>query len=123
MNDTECKPGVDKAFLNVLGNHRSGVIITDTSVALKQATAAVQLTGKPAKVILTMILRPASAGSVGTLVFEPRIRTVIPESVPAGSIFYANADFDLVRNDPGQASLELREVITAPAATELKEVV
>ena len=115
------EPTIDRAFLNVLSSHRSGAIVSDVSAAIKQATAAVQLTGKPAKVILTMTMKPASAGSVGTLIFEPKIKTVIPETVPAGSIFYADADFNLVREDPAQRKLELREVASAPV-TELQEV-
>jgi len=120
--DAESKPAVDRAFLNVLTNHRGGNLVTDLSAALKQVTAAVQLTGKGGKVTLTMNLKPASAGTAGTLVFEPKIKTTIPETEPAGSIFYADADFNLVREDPNQKTLELREVEPSKPASDLREV-
>ena len=73
------------------------------------------MTGKEGKVVVTMKLRPASSGDAGTLVFEPSLKTVLPEVKPAGSIFYADDDFNLVRDNPNQASLNLKVVESAPA--------
>ena len=112
--NAESKPAVDQAFLGVLTQHRNGALITDLSAAIKQVTAAVQLTGKPGKVTLSMSLKPASAGSEGTLVFEPKVKTTVPETAPAGSIFYADSDYNLVREDPNQRKLPLQEVAETP---------
>lgn len=118
----QAAPAIDKSFLNVLTNHRRGSIVSDVSAAIKQATSAVQLTGKSAKVMLVMTLKPASAGAKGTLIFEPKVKTTIPEVEAAGSIFYADADFNLVREDPDQKTLTLVEPAKAAPASELREV-
>ena len=122
-NTNEAAPSVDRAFLNIITSHRNGAVISDISGALKKVTAAVQLTGKEGKVVITMKLRPASSGDAGTLVFEPSLKTVLPEVKPAGSIFYADDDFNLVRDNPNQASLDLKVVEAKPAsAAPLKKI-
>lgn len=107
---SESSPAIDRTFLNIATNHKNGVLISDVSAALKQVTAAVQMTGRPGKVALTMTLRPASKGAIGTLVFEAKVKSIVPESEAPGSIFYADADFNLVREDPSQTKLDLRVV-------------
>lgn len=120
--NNEAAPAIDRAAMNILEAHKNGRIITDLSAALKQVTAAVQLTGKGGSVTLTMKINPASKGDASTLVFLPKVKSVIPESEVPGSIFYADADFNLVREDPNQAKLDLKEAPEAPAAKPLKEV-
>ena len=120
--NNESAPAIDRAALSILENHKNGRIITDISAALKQVTAAVQLTGKGGSVTLTMKINPASKGDASTLVFLPKVKTSIPESEVPGSIFYADSDFNLVREDPNQAKLDLKEAPAAPAAQPLKEV-
>ena len=121
-NKSESAPAIDRAALNILEAHKNGRIITDISAALKQVTAAVQLTGKGGSVTLTMKVNPASKGDASTLVFLPKVKATVPESEVPGSIFYADADFNLVREDPNQAKLDLKEAPEAPASKPLKEV-
>jgi hypothetical protein len=116
----EAKPAMDRTFLNVLENHRQGDFVSDISAALKQCTAAVQLTGKGGCVTLKMNLKPATVGNA--IVFEPMVKTTIPETKPAGSIFYADDDFNLVRDDPQQKKLDLREVQPSKGSESLREV-
>jgi hypothetical protein len=113
---TEASPSVDRAFLNIIAAHKQGRAITDLSTALKQVTAAVQLTNKGGSVTLTMRIAPASKGDASTLVFLPKISAKIPETEIPGSIFYADADFNLVREDPNQASLPLQPLPAKPKA-------
>ncbi len=121
MNKTgEAKPAVDRTFLSVLENHRGGDFVSDISGAIKQVIAAVQLTGKGGAVTLKMNLKPATVGNA--IVFEPIVKTSIPETKPAGSIFYADEDFNLVREDPMQKKLNLREVEPSQGASPLREV-
>lgn len=120
---SECAPSVDRAFLNIIEAHKQGRIISDVSAALKQVTAAVQLTGKGGSVSLTMKIAPASKGDAGTLVFLPKVKTSVPEAEIPGSIFYADEDFNLVREDPNQKMMDLKVAEPAPAvATPLKKV-
>jgi len=109
---SESTPSVDRACLQILEAHKQGRLLTDISVALKQVTAAVQLTGKGGTVTVTMKIAPASKGDVGTLVFLPRVKAQVPETEIPGSIFYADADFNLVRDDPNQTRLDLK--VAAP---------
>ena len=112
--NSESSPAIDRAFLNIIEAHKNGRVITDISAALKQVTAAVQLTGKGGSVTLTMKVAPASKGDAGTLVFLPKVKATIPEAEVPGSIFYADEDFNLVREDPNQAALDLK--VAAPEA-------
>jgi len=120
MNNSNT-PAVDSAFLNLITAHRNGTVITDVSKALRQVTAACQLTGKAGKVTLTINLRPASVGDAATLVVEPHVTAKVPENTPPGSIFYADDDFNLVREDPRQQRLALKVVESRPPMP-LKEV-
>ena len=112
--NSESSPAIDRAFLNIIEAHKNGRVITDISAALKQVTAAAQLTGKGGSVTLTMKVAPASKGDAGTLVFLPKVKATIPEAEVPGSIFYADEDFNLVREDPNQAALDLK--VAAPEA-------
>lgn len=120
-NKNESAPATDKAFLNIISAHKQGSIITAVSAALKQVTAAVQLTRKAGSVTLTMKINPATKGDASTLVFIPKVDMNVPEAEAPGSIFYADADFNLVREDPNQAVLPLKEV-AASAPVQLREV-
>lgn len=121
-NSGEAQPAIDGAFLNIIGAHKNGLCVTDISAALKQVTAAVQLTGKGGSVTLVMNITPASKGDAGTLVFVPKVKTKLPETEAPGSIFYADADFNLVREDPNQATLPLRTVEKTNESAPLKKV-
>lgn len=113
--NAEAAPAIDRAFLNILSAHKGGTMISEVSAAIKQVTAAAQLTGRAGKVTLEMSLRPASKGTASTLVFETKVKAKVPEAEAPGSIFYADEDFNLVRDDPKQAKLDLRVVNTSEA--------
>ena len=108
--NSEAGPAIDRAFLNVMTTHKGGAMISEASAALKQVTAAIQQTGKPGKVTLTMTLKPAGKASHGTMVFEAVVKATAPCVEPPASIFYADGDFNLVREDPNQTKLDLRVV-------------
>lgn len=121
-NKTEqAEPQVDRRFLNIIQQHKAGAAISDLSAALKQVTSAVQLTGKTGKVTLEMTVTPATKGDPGTLVFLTKVKAKAPETEAPGSIFYADEDFNLVREDPKQARLPLKELET-PVTAPLREV-
>ena len=121
-NNCEASPAIDSRFLDILSAHKNGEAITDVSSAIKQVTSAVQLTGKGGHVVLTINIKPASKGSVGTLVVETRIKSKVPEVESYGSVFYADADYNLVREDPNQKKLDLKIVGSNKQDQPLKEV-
>lgn len=108
--NAEADPAIDRAVLNILVAHKGGECISDLSAALKQVTSAVQSTGRAGKVTFTMSLRPASKGAGGTLVFETKVKAHTPDAESPASIFYADDDYNLVRDDPHQQKLDLRIV-------------
>ena len=118
-SNSEAAPAMDRTFLNVLEQHRQGDFVSDISAAIKQVTAAVQLTGKGGCVTLKMNMKPATYGNA--IVFEPIVKTTIPETKPAGSIFYADEDFNLVREDPNQKKLPLSEDSAGSALEALRK--
>jgi hypothetical protein len=108
--DTQSNPSVDRACLRVLEAHKFGLALTELSGAIKNVTASVQETGKVGTVTLTMSIKPASKGSIGTLVLETKVKSKCPEAEAPASIFYADSDYNLVREDPNQIVMELRNV-------------
>lgn len=120
--NNEAAPAIDRAFLNVLTAHKNGAAISDASAAMKQVVAAVQLTGKPGSLTVNFSIAPATKGDAGTLVIVPKIKFKAPETEAPGSIFYADADFNLVREDPNQKVMDLREPASEVSAAPLKEV-
>ena len=99
------------------------MIVSELSGALKQVTAAVQATNKGGTVTLTMKIQPASKGDASTLVFLPRVKAVLPQVEAPGSIFYADDDFNLVREDPNQIKMDLKVVSEdEPAPVNLKKI-
>jgi hypothetical protein len=118
----QAKPPIDEAFLNILREHKKGAAISDVSAAIKTVCAAIQTTGKPGKVILEIDLKPVSNGDVGTMAFQHKVKTKLPEASQAATIFYADEDFGLRRDDPQQSTLPLREATPEAAPVELREV-
>lgn len=119
---SDSAPPIDEAFLNILREHKKGAAISDVSAAIKQVCAAIQTTGKPGKVILEIDLKPVSNGEIGTMAFQHKVKTKLPEAAQPATIFYADEDYGLVRNDPNQATLPLRDAAPEAAPVALREV-
>lgn len=119
---TETAPAIDRTFLNVLENHRNGELLSDVSVAIRKVASAMALTQKGGKVTITLNMKPTTAGDGAAFVMEPDIKITEPKMKPAGSIFYCDDDFNLVRENPRQKKLNLREVEPSTAASALREV-
>lgn len=117
-NETS-QPNVDSAFLLLLQQHRHGEILSDLSESIRNVTQAVQDSGRGGSITLKIDIRPASKGRAGALVVEDEIKEKLPTEDKTGSIFFADKNFNLIRDDPNQTTLELRSV--EGAATEPKQ--
>jgi hypothetical protein len=106
--NNEAAAAIDGAFLAMLQNHRRGGVLSDLAEAMREVTEAVQATGKGGVVILKMKIRPASKG--GALVVEDEVKTTLPKESGEGSIFFADENHNLLREDPNQKTLPLRTV-------------
>ena len=101
--------------------HRHGEMQNDLSAALREITQSAQLRGKPAKMTVTITVKPA-AQIKGAVLIEDDIKVTLPKperenTERENSIFYATEDGTLLREDPKQMKLQLR-VIEAPAVSE-----
>ena len=119
----QASPEVDGAILGVLTEHRRGAVISDLSQALREVAGAVQLVGKSGTVTLKLKVAIAQ-GTSGTLVISDEVIAKLPKAEKQGSIFFADPDNNLVREDPAQSTLPLvlREIEPSQAASALREV-
>jgi len=120
-NET-AKPNVDSAFMSLLQQHRHGEILSDLSESIRKVTQAVQDSGRGGSITLKIDIRPASKGRAGALVVEDEIKEKMPTEDKTGSIFFADKNYNLIRDDPNQTVLELRTVEgIAPTTETLKK--
>jgi hypothetical protein len=108
-------PNPINSFLTVLQTHRGAGVLSDASDALAQLVAAVQATGKPGTITLTLKISPASRGNAA-VVLGDRIVAKVPQTAAEESFWFATEDGRLLRDDPRQGRLQLRAVADAPQA-------
>lgn len=111
MSQNTTKPEdapISGAFITTLQNHRRGEVLTDLADSLREVTETVQNTGKAAKLTLSLKIRPASKG--GALVLEDEIKLTLPKTETEGSIFFADSNGNLLRENPKQQKLPLRTI-------------
>jgi hypothetical protein len=101
-------PGSSRPFLDFLREHRGGVTHDELSDALQALVADVVAEGKGGKLSFTISVKPADKG--GALIVADEIKLTPPKKSKSGSIFYASPDNNLIRQDPKQMAMELREI-------------
>ena len=108
-NESEATPAIDSAILTVLQHHRCGTLLTDLSEKLREATEAARREGKKATLTLKIDIKPA--GKVpGALTIQDDVKVTLPKPEKVESIFFADDDNSLHRNDPRQKELPLKMV-------------
>lgn len=106
--NAESQPPIDGNFINFLQNHRRGEIISDLSSKVRELVDAVTRLGKGGTMMLKISVKPASKG--GALVIEDEIKVAPPKEEVEGSIFFADKDGNLLREDPNQRMLPLKSI-------------
>jgi hypothetical protein len=104
---------VDGTFLSVLQTHKKGVCMSDLAASLTELVAHVRRTSRSGTLTLKLKISPNSKGSVEILKVEDEITLKLPKPDSGASIFYADKENRLVRNDPQQ--------MEHPALVELPE--
>ena len=107
----------NNAFSNLLSQFRDGESLHELSDKLALLVEAVRSTGKPGKLSYTLILKPSGDAVVVT---DDEVKLKIPTAPREAAIFFVTEEATLVRDNPNQRQLELREV-KKPAPAELKE--
>ena len=103
-----------RPFMDFLREHRSGLTHDELSEKLQELVAGVTTEGKAGTLTFTISIKPAGRDS-GTLEVGCDVRTKLPKSPPGVSIFFATPENNLMRSDPRQQAMELREITPATA--------
>lgn len=90
-------------FGTVLLNHAKGRAHDEATKRLREAVAAVQQTGKDAKVVVELCIKPVPKIR-NAFRIEDKVTAKIPED-PRTSMWFADDQGGLHRNDPNQRSL------------------
>lgn len=106
-----------RPFFDTLREIRRGDILDDAAAELQKCVRAVDETGKPAKLVIELTIKPASKAQ-GCYVIADKVAAKLP-ALPVGeTILFGTPDGNLQARDPKQADLELRGVTASPAASE-----
>lgn len=110
-----------RPFLETLGALRGGRTLDELSDDLAKVVQAVEHTGKPGKLVLSLNVRPPrkGGGASSYLTIEDDVVTKIPRRDREDTVFFPLADGSLSRQDPRQGELQLRGV--DPATGEITD--
>ena len=118
----ENKPkSAPRPFLETLRELRNGATLEELSEELATLIAAVRHTNKGGKLVLTISIKPATAGDAGTVLLTDSVSTTLPEADRRATLMFTTEQNGLSRKDPNQAELTLRDV-GADQKPALKEV-
>jgi hypothetical protein len=96
-----------RLFTDVLGDIYLGTLNAELTSELAKVTEAVLATGKAGH--LTVMLKVSPNGE-DSFEIVPQVKAKVPESNRAKSIFWRDKHGSLVRTDPKQRELDLRDV-------------
>lgn len=102
-----------KPFAAFIQEQRNGGLHGELSHELAALVTAVQETQKPGTLTLTVKVQPNKDGV--TMTVTDKVSAKIPEGDRGAAIFFIQGDGNLVRRDPRQLEMPLREV-ERPAA-------
>lgn len=106
-----------RPFYDFLREHRNGVTHDELADALNELVAAVNEEGKAGTLTFTVSIKPM--GKSDGLEVSADIKVKPPKKTAGVSIFFSTPDNNLVRQDPRQQSMELREVAPSSPARSL----
>lgn len=110
-------------FMDTMRSLRQGAAVGELSDEMTSLVQAVQATGRPGSITLTIKVKPFK-GDTSVLTVEDSITVKTPKPEKGASILYADARGNLSRKDPRQPDLRgLRTpstVSTMPSPAEAK---
>lgn len=98
-----------RPFAAVLQDLGRGVVIDEAAVMLTDLVRAVREYGKRGTFTLKVEVAPMKGDSTALMV-SAKADVKPPASEPTSAVFFADDDNNLVRDDPRQTQLPLREV-------------
>lgn len=109
-----------RPFFDTARDIRRGQFLEDCGDELMKVVKAVEDTGKAAKLVIELTVKPASKGQ-GAVVLSDKVRAKLPELPTGETILFVTVENNLVANDPRQKEMELKAAPAAPIQ-ELKTV-
>ncbi|MFC4912557.1 hypothetical protein [Actinomadura gamaensis] len=109
-----------RPFADVLRDLGRAVVIDEAGVQLQQLTTAVRDSGKKGRLTLTVEIAPMKGDSEALMV-QAKTDLKLPAAEPVSGVFFADDVGNLVRDDPRQIALPLREVTRPTETKDLKQ--
>lgn len=103
------------AFSQQIAHLAKGTLDAELTTSLADLVKAINDHGKKGSISLTLSLKPeVQNGEVKMISIKADVKVSSPQPQRIGSIFWPTYDGDLLRNDPEQGTLDLKEVDTEP---------
>jgi hypothetical protein len=101
-----------KPITDILREYRNGRAVDVASLDLNELIRAVDATGKPGELTITIKVKPEKGGG-SQKVLAIGIKSKIPKVDIPEAVFFSDGDGDLHRQDPAQAEMTFRDTRTA----------
>jgi hypothetical protein len=104
-NPTGAKPAAalpEGGFLQTLQTMRKGCSLADLEANMRELVAHVRRTRKPGSMTWKVKVSPNSKGNVEILAIDDDVSIKLPKTEGGVTIYYADDDGRLLRNDPRQ---------------------
>ena len=111
---------VIRPFADALLELSKGQTHTELSDGLHELIARVRDTGKKGTLTLVITVSRMKNATEKTLVVTDDVRLKLPALDRSASVFYADADGNLTRNDPDQLSFETLREVPAPTTVPIE---
>ncbi len=99
-------------FADVLGNLEGGVTFNQINDQLQELVLAVTQHRKAGEMTVTLKVAPNGETAVSVIA---AFKAKVPEASRGTSVFFVDGGGNLLRRDPRQPELPLREVVDTPA--------
>ena len=99
-----------KDFLQTLEEIDRGNLPDECATELAKVVEAVRESGKKGYLQIRLNVKPAARNETKQMEVSAEIKTKEPRPDRPSSIFYADGENNLLRNDPDQTAMEFREV-------------
>lgn len=97
-----------RPFTDVIRDMRFGETLEELSEEFNKLVQAVENTGRPGELVISIKLKPSTAGAIE---LTDLIKTKLPAPKKGTSLFFATPEGNLVRNDPRQREIPgLKEI-------------
>lgn len=108
MTNISDEPKQIRPFADILRDLGRGAVVDDAAIQLQALVTAVQTHGKKGSLTLKVEVAPMK-GDLAAMFVAARVDMRPPSGEPVAAVFFADDDGNLVRDDPKQMKLPLRD--------------